>query len=147
MAIATGGSWLRFALQRDLRLDTHAWAFVIGTLVAGLGLALGGACSLRLSARTDGLSWRSLGVWTVALLGVALPSLALTSSDVFTNLAFGALSLNGQSPYLHAPAELGGPLATLVPARWVRDPTPYGPLFHPVVRLAAWIGDSAGSPL
>ena len=147
MAIATGGSWLRFALQRDLRLDTHAWAFVIGTLVAGSGLALAGACSLRLSDRSDALSWRSLGVWTVALLGVALPSLALTSSDVFTNLAFGALSLNGQSPYLHAPAELGGPLAALVPARWVHDPTPYGPLFHPVVGLAAWIGDSAGSPL
>jgi hypothetical protein len=148
LAVAVAGSWLRFALTRDLALDTHGWPFVAGAAVAGAGLALSGVCALRLSDRAEALSWRALLGLALALQAVAAGALALTSSDVFTNLAFGALSLRGLSPYLHAPIELAGsPLVPLVPGRWVRDPTPYGPLFHPAVRLAAWVGERAGSPV
>lgn len=148
MALAVAGSWLRPALGGGVRIDTHALPFVAGVVLAGAGLALAGLCALRLAPRAGALSWRALLGLAAAQQAVALGALALTSSDVFTNLAFGALSLRGLSPYLHAPAELAGsPLLGLVPPRWASDPTPYGPLFHPLVRLAAWVGERCRSPL
>jgi hypothetical protein len=141
MALATAGTWLRFAMERTARIDTHTWPFVLASAVSGAGLLATGVCVVRLAPRASRLSWRALWGWALATQGVAFSALALTSSDVFTNLCFGALSLLGLSPYTHSPAALGAsPLAQLVPARWVNDPSPYGPLFLPVVRAAAWAG-------
>jgi hypothetical protein len=141
MALATAGTWLRFALERTARIDTHTWPFVLASAVSGAGLLVTGVCVIRLAPRAKRLPWRALWGWTLAAHGTALGALALTSSDVFTNLCFGALSLLGLSPYTHPPAALGAsPLVELVPPRWVNDPSPYGPLFLPVVRVAAWAG-------
>ena len=87
MAVATLGTWLRFALERTPRLDTHTRPFVLGCAVSGLGLALAAVCALRLAPRAGRLSWRALWAWTLAVQGAAVGALALTSSDVFGNLA------------------------------------------------------------
>lgn len=148
MALASAGTWLRFALTGDARIETGAWPFVASSAVAGAGLLLTGVCSLRLAPRAHRLSWRALRRWAFAVQAASFPALALTSSDVFTNLAFGTLSLMGLSPYTHAPAELGdSPLVAMVPPRWVNDPTPYGPLYIPLARAAAWAGARCESPL
>ena len=148
IALATAGTWLRFALEGTLRIDTRTPSFLVASAVSGAGLLLTGVCALRLAPRASGLAWRSLWGWALAVQATAAAALALTSSDVFTSLAFGALSLSGRSPYRHAPSELvASPLRALVPDRWAGDPTPYGPLFTPFARAAAWFGDRAGAPL
>jgi hypothetical protein len=148
IALASAGTWLRFALERTLRIDTHTSAFVLASALSGAGLALSGVCSLRLAPRAARMSWRELCGWTLAVQGLAFGALALTSSDVFTNLCFGALSLAGLSPYTHAPVALGeSPLVALVPQRWAHDPSPYGPLFHPFLALAAFVGEGTRAPL
>ncbi|HEX7624806.1 MAG TPA: hypothetical protein VF400_14615 [Anaeromyxobacteraceae bacterium] len=147
MAVATLGTWLRFALERTPRLDTHTRPFVLGCAVSGLGLALAGVCALRLAPRAGRLSWRALWAWTLAVQGAAVGALALTSSDVFGNLAFGALARAGLSPYAHAPPALGSsPFVAPLSSRWVNDPSPYGPLFHPIAAAAVWLGEQTPSP-
>src|SRR6185369_4268661 len=148
MALATAGSWLRFLLDGRAAIDTHRGSFVLASAVAGAGLILAGACALRLAPRARALGFAALWRWTFAAHAFALAALPLTSSDVFTNLAFGAVAVRGLSPYAHAPAELGATeLLSAVPARWANDPSPYGPLFHPLVGAAAWVGERAGAPL
>ncbi|HEX9577529.1 MAG TPA: hypothetical protein VF993_07240 [Myxococcales bacterium] len=148
MALASAGTWLRFALSGTARIDTGGWPFIAASAVAGAGIILTGVCSLRLGPRAHRLSWPALWRWALAVQACSFPAQALTSSDVYTNLAFGTLSLTGLSPYAHSPAALGdSPLVALVPPRWVNDPTPYGPLFIPLARAAAWAGARAGSPI
>ncbi len=148
MVLAAGGTWLRFGLERTLLIDTHTLPFVAASAVAGAGLILAGVASLRLGRSAGRLSWRSLWCWTLAVHGVALASLALTSKDVFMNLAFGAQKRAGLSPYAHAPVALGdAPLLKLVAPEWAKDRTPYGPLFHPFAALADGLGTAIGPPI
>src|SRR3954469_2576947 len=145
MALATAGTWIYFARVGSPRIDTSTGAFLLASAVSGLGLIVVGACALRLDA--DRLSWRALWAGTFAVHALALPALALTSSDVYTALAFGAIDLSGHSPYVTSPSTLAGsPLLALVPPRWAADPSPYGPLFHPVVAVAAALGAWLRSP-
>lgn len=148
MALAAGGTWLRFWLEGTLLLDTHSRPFVASSAIAGAGLILAGVGSLRLAPLAGRLSWRALWCWTLAVHGVALASLALTSKDVFMNLAFGALKRAGLSPYAHAPVALGdAPLVQLVASEWAKDRTPYGPLFHPFAALTDGLGAALGPPI
>lgn len=147
MGLAAAGSWLRLALDGTLRVDSRSLSYALASAVAGAGLVLGGACALRLAPRAGRLGWRALWGFALAGHGLAFLAVPLTSSDAFTALAFGALAAAGLSPYAHAPAELAGsPLLALVPPRWAGDPSPYGPLFHPVARAAAWAGARLPAP-
>jgi len=147
-AIATAGSWLRFSLAHTPAIDTHTWSYVLGSALAGMGLVLAGVCALRLAPRAGRLSGRCLWATALGSHGAALLALPLTSTDVFTCLSYGALQRAGLSPYTHPPAALGSaPITALVPERWAHSPTPYGPLFHPLVRAAAWAGARLGSPV
>lgn len=148
LALASAGSWFRVLVEHTPRIDTGTWPFVAASALAGLGLLLAGLCALRLAPRAAQLSWRTLWGYALLVQFVAYLAAALTSSDVFTNLALGALARSGLSPYAHAPSELGpSPWVALVPPRWVHDPTPYGPLFHPFALAAVWLGEALGSPL
>lgn len=146
-ALATAGTWVRFALTGALRIDTHAWSFVAASATSGVGLILLGIGSFRIAAAAHRWSWRALWALVIVVQTMAWGSLALTSSDVFTNLSFGMLARNGLSPYAHSPSELRDPfLLSLVPQRWVNDPSPYGPLFHPIIALAVWLGEKVSAP-
>ncbi len=148
MALASAGSWLRFLWTGTPRIDTHGAPFLVASAVAGAGLLLAGVSALRLAPRARELGDRRLLLWAGVVQALALTALPLTSSDVYTNLAFGSLARRGFSPYVHAPSELApSALLTGVPARWVNDPSPYGPLFHPLLAAAAWTGERLGSPL
>lgn len=145
MALATAGTWVYFVRFGSARIDTGTGAFLLASAVSGVGLIVAGVCAIRL--RADRLSWRALWIGALAAQGLALPALALTSSDVYTALAFGNIGLSGHSPYATSPSTLtGSPLLALVPRRWAGDPSPYGPLFHPVVVLAAAVGSWLRSP-
>ncbi len=149
MALATAGSWLRFALARTPRIDAHSTAFLLASAVSGAGLILSGICSLLLAPRADRLSWRALWGWFAATQLCAFLALALTSSDVFFYLCVGALKLSGAGPDVVPSAVLHGSALLDPVARevWVDEPSPYGPLFHAIAAGAAWIGQRAGSPL
>lgn len=147
LALGAAGTWLRFALERTLRIDTHTLAFVLASAASGLGLLLAGVCALRLAPRAGRISWGALLGAGLAAQGVAFLSLPLTSSDVFQYLCYGEMLRAGVSPYLAPPAVLGSsPL--LVPAQWIHAfPSPYGPLLHLVARGAAAAGARLGAPL
>jgi hypothetical protein len=149
MALAAAGSWLRFALVRTPRIDSHGTAFLVASAVSGAGLILSGVCSLRLAPRAHRLSWRALWAWCAAAQLCAFLALALTSSDVFFYLCVGALKLSGAGPDAVPTSVLhGSALLDLISREvWVDEPSPYGPLFHAIAAGAAWIGERTGSPL
>src|SRR3954462_13543831 len=66
MALATAGSWLRFALARTPRIHSHSYAFLLASLVSGAGLILSGVCSLCLVPQAQRLSWRAPWAWCAA---------------------------------------------------------------------------------
>ncbi|BDG10853.1 glycosyltransferase 87 family protein [Anaeromyxobacter paludicola] len=147
MAIAAAGTWVRYALEGTLRIDTHTLPFVLASATSGVGLILAGACALRLAPRAGRLSWRALAGAAVAVQALALGALALTSSDLFGYLCYGGLARAGMSPYA-APPDALAPSPLLGPAQWTHDyPSPYGPLLHLVARGAAAAGERLGSPL
>ena len=149
MAVAAAGSWLRFALTRTPRIDTHGIPFLLASAISGAGLILAGVCSLRLAPRAHRLSWRALWAWGLAVQVLGFLALALTSSDVFIYLCLGALRLAGLNPNAVVPAALGqSPLLDPVAGEtWVHQPSPYGPLFHSIAAGVAWIGSKIGSPM
>jgi len=149
MALGAAGSWVRFALQGTARIDEHSGSFLFASGICGAGLLLAGVCSLRLARDAARLSWTSLKRWGAAVQLCAFLALALTSSDVFMNLCFGALSLQGLSPYAHPASVLAGSpfLVPVAHVRWIHEPTPYGPLFHRLAAVAVAIGEHTPSVL
>ncbi len=149
MVVAAAGSWLRFALERTLRIDTHTGAFLVATAVSGSGLIVTGICSLRLSRIAGRIPWRTLWRWAVAVQVCGFLALALTSTDLFMTLCTGALSLTGLSPYTTTPVALGASpfVAPVATEPWMHAYSPYGPLFHRIVAAVAAIGLHSGSPV
>jgi alpha-1,6-mannosyltransferase len=87
--------------------------------------------------------WRMallLACWCAPLLVVA----PLFSRDLYSYAAQGALVARHIDPYLHGPSVLGARYSGLVDGRWLRAPTPYGPLF---VMLAGLMTRIAGPDL
>ncbi|MET8679810.1 polyprenol phosphomannose-dependent alpha 1,6 mannosyltransferase MptB [Streptomyces sp. NPDC004647] len=75
----------------------------------------------------------TLATWAAPLL----LSPPLFSRDVYSYLAQGAMVEAQIDVYAHGPEQLGGPLATEVPAVWQHTPTPYGPVFLSAAAAAA----------
>lgn len=75
------------------------------------------------------------GVLLQILAALALP---LTSNDLFSNLAYGALSAHGYNPYLVGPGALppSDPFVAMVGARWLNTPIAYGPVLAWLNHLA-----------
>ncbi|MFL5273877.1 MAG: hypothetical protein ACJ79E_17610 [Anaeromyxobacteraceae bacterium] len=147
LGAGAAASWLRFGLEPTLVLDTGTVGYLAAAFLLGLGLAAAGVCASRLG-RVSGPPSPSLLGWASLVQLCALPALALTSRDLFSNLAYGALQLAGKNPYLDGPRALGaGPLAALVPPRWADSPSAYGPVTSLVSRAAAWAGVALDAPL
>ncbi|MCL2782033.1 MAG: polyprenol phosphomannose-dependent alpha 1,6 mannosyltransferase MptB [Actinomycetia bacterium] len=86
--------------------------------------------------------WALAGCWSAPLL-IGPP---LLSTDVFSYVAQGMLAARGHSPYTASPATLEwGPTVEAVPAIWLFQRSPYGPLATSIERLAVLV--SGDSPL
>jgi hypothetical protein len=104
----------------------------------GFAVGMGAVCLafVRLLAedhaedRLSGLFRAAIPIHLIA--GVAIP---LTSTDMFTNLAYGHMMWEGLDPYRVGPVALpdGDPFGALVPANWMDTTIAYGP---PI----AWMG-------
>ncbi|HTT71551.1 MAG TPA: hypothetical protein VMG32_10040 [Anaeromyxobacteraceae bacterium] len=148
LAVGAAASWLRFALTGTLVLDTGSPAYLVAALLLGGGLALSGVCALRLARKASALEPRTLLGLAVLVQLCAFPALALTSRDLFSNLAYGELQRLGLNPYLHGPRAAGPELLRdLVAPRWLDTPTAYGPILSALGRLAAAAGAALGSPV
>ncbi len=64
--------------------------------------------------------------WWAVPLALGPP---LFSTDVYSYVAQGAMSIRGLNVYHAAPADLGGPLVGNIPAVWQHVAAPYGPVF------------------
>jgi hypothetical protein len=147
LGAGAGATWLRYAFERTFVLDTGTAAYVGAALVVGAGLALAGVCAWRLGRLAGAPTPHLLG-WAGLVHACALPAAALTSRDLFSNLAYGALQLAGKNPYLDGPSANGpGPLLALVTPRWAGSPSAYGPVTSLVSRAAAWAGAALGAPV
>jgi hypothetical protein len=150
MALSAAGAWLRFALEPTTQLNTHTVPFLLGSLLSGAGLIATGVCALRLAPLAGRLSWRTLWLWAFAVQALCFLALPLTSTDIFSYLTLGKLTLEGQSPYLHTPLALGDSSPYLYPLlreRWIHEHSTYGPLFHWVAALAVALGERSAWPL
>src|SRR3954469_16735244 len=101
--VASAATWLRYFLEQSPRIDTRSAGFIGASAVAGLGLVVAAVCALRAARDASSLSWRSLLGAACGMQLVAGCALALTSADIFTNIALGELRLAGLSPFAHVP--------------------------------------------
>jgi hypothetical protein len=107
-----------------------------------------GLAALRRFERTDQHDVNEVQLASLILQLCALPALALTSSDIFSNLAYAALSALGKNPCLLGPSALGeGPVLALVSPRWADTPSAYGPVLNLLGWLAGQIGRLLNSPV
>src|SRR5690349_6191995 len=75
------------------------------------------------------------GVWLIPML-VTPP---LSTRDVFSYLAQGALPLAGFDPYAVGPEAMPGVFTANVHYFWQDTPAPYGPLFILLAKTVAWV--------
>ena len=143
MALSAAGSWCRFALEPTTQLNTHTFPFLVGSLLSGAGLIATGVCALRLASTAGRLGWRKLWLAALAVQALGFLALPLTSTDVFSYLTLGKLTLEGLSPYLNTPVALGDSpyLFPLLRERWIHELSAYGPMFHWLAALAVAAGE------
>ncbi|HEX4383570.1 MAG TPA: hypothetical protein VH083_11490 [Myxococcales bacterium] len=148
LAVAAGASWVRVWLAGSLRIETSAAAFWQCSLLLGAGLLLAAICSWKLIQAAEGIPARTTLLWAVPgylILAFAAP---ITSADFYQYVAYGLLDLAGKNPLAVGPNALDPtPLLNWVPARWLLQPSMYGPVLLALFRLGALLGKLAGAPL
>ena len=123
-------------------------ASLLAQAMVGVALLWVGLVALRWFERTEKEDLAGLLRAGLVLQLCALPALALTSSDVFANLAYAALSALGKNPCLLGPSALGkGPVLDLVSPRWADTPSAYGPILNLLGWLVGQIGRLLDSPI
>ncbi len=145
---ASAATWARFLAEGSLRLVPNTRANLLAQGMVGVALLWVGLAALRRLERTEQHSVTGLVRASLILQLCALPALALTSSDIFSYLAYGALSALGKNPCLLGPSALGqGPVLALVSPRWADAPSSYGPILNLLGWLVGEIGRLVGSPV
>jgi alpha-1,6-mannosyltransferase len=148
LALGSVATWARYALERTMRLETGTPAYLMAAALLGVGLGLSGACALRLLRLSPEVRLPSLLGWAALTHACAALALALTSRDLFSNLAYGEMQRLGANPYLAGPRDLvSTPLLELVAPRWLDTPNAYGPIASMASRLAAAAGAALRSPV
>jgi hypothetical protein len=148
LLLASAATWARFVAEGSLRLVPNTLANLLAQAMVGVALLWVGLVALRRFERTEQDQVSALQRASLILQLCALPALALTSSDIFSNLAYAALSALGKNPCLLGPSALGkGPVLALVSPRWADTPSAYGPLLNLLGWLAGQIGRLLDSPL
>jgi hypothetical protein len=148
LLLASAAAWARFVAEGSLRLVPNTLANLLAQAMVGVALLWVGLVALRRFERTEQDHVSSLQRASLVLQLCALPALALTSSDIFSNLAYAALSALGKNPCLLGPSALGkGPVLALVSPRWADTPSAYGPILNLLGWLAGQIGRLLDSPL
>jgi hypothetical protein len=145
---ASASTWARFIAEGSLRLVPHTLANSLAHAMVGVALLWVGLAALRRFERTEQHCVPGVQRAGIILQLCALPALALTSSDMFSYLAYAALSAQGKNPCLLGPSALGqGPVLALVSPRWVDTPSAYGPILNLLGWLAGQIGSLLASPI
>ena len=145
---ASAATWARFVAEGSLRLVPSTRGSHLAYALVGVALLWVGLAALRWFERAEQHDVTGLRRAGLILQLCALPALALTSSDIFSNLAYAALSALGKNPCLLGPSALGtGPVLALVSPRWADTPSAYGPLLNLLGWLAGQIGRLSGSPI
>jgi hypothetical protein len=148
LLVAAGASWLRVWLAGSLRIETSAPAFWQCSLLLGAGLILAAVCSFRLIRAAEGIPARTLLLWALPghlILAFAAP---FTSADFYQYVAYGLLDLAGKNPLAVGPDALDPtPLLSWVPARWLTQPSVYGPVLLSLFRFGALLGRLFQAPL
>jgi len=146
--LAVAATWGRFGVEASLNLVPNTPAILAARAVVGLALLWVGLVALRWFEQVQVEDLTGLRRAGLVLQLCALPALALTSSDIFSNLAYGALSASGKNPCLVGPSALGpGAVLALVSPRWADTPSAYGPISNLLHWLAGDIGRLLDSPL
>lgn len=126
-------SWARVRLVGTLALDDahlapihRIWPF----LLFGCLMSIAGIVYLSAVRREEQRGFRPLLAGAIAIHLLAAPALPLTSSDMFSYLAYARLVHIGRNPYRSGPADLGerDPRTALVTPRWLHTPMVYGPV-------------------
>lgn len=145
---ASAATWARFGAEGSLLLVPQTLPNSLAQAMVGLALLWVGLVALRWFERTAEHSVTGLARASLILQLCALPALALTSSDIFSNLAYAALSAAGENPCLVGPSALGkGPVLALVSPRWADTPSAYGPVLNLLGWLAGQLGRLLDSPI
>ena len=141
-------SVLRIPMTGTLRMAGEpvmlAWELVWRlSFAAGMGwIAWHWWSALHREGRPEGGDPRSLIAGTLGVHLAAALALPLTSSDLYSNLAYGHLGWLGFDAYAVGPGALpvGDPFRALVPSPWQGVPSAYGPLLDGFNRLVTLTG-------
>ena len=142
-AVIAGVSWLRVPITGTLGMHTAEVVFVWEVLWRlSFAVAMGWIVWQwwRMLGETDDLlDVHDLVAGSAVVHVAAAFALPLTSSDLFSNMAYGRLGRAGLDPYRVGPEALssGDPFLELVSLPWRGVPSVYGPILDGVNRLAA----------
>jgi hypothetical protein len=139
LAAATLLSFVRIAATGTWQVDDGGLLVVLEMLVV-LALMVAGWFYLRASWACRQQPLRPLLVVAIALQLTAALAPPLTSNDLFSNIAYGRLVLNGLNPYVATSRALDTheAIVSLVNSPWRDTYTPYGPIATYLHALAAF---------
>ena len=146
-------AWLRLPMTGTLRMAGEpvvlAWELLWRlSFAVGMGwIAWHWWSALRREEGPQADDPRALVAGALGIHLAAAFALPLTSSDLYSNLAYGRLGGLGFDAYAVGPAALpmGDPFRALVPAPWLNVPSAYGPLLNGFNRLATLTGSVPAS--
>ena len=134
-------SWRVGGLPAGWRVGRAAQAWAFMGYYLGLAMVVAGWLLLGRAVLNRAASVQARGVgWFACLTAMPLLAAAPFGRDLWAYAAQGHLLEVGADPYRHGPSAAPGVLAAQVDPRWADSPSPYGPAWLQLARLAIMIG-------
>jgi hypothetical protein len=145
------GSWLRCYFAGTMEGAERKMPFLQETtcgILGAVGLTGAGVFFGKAWFSSPGKNLRSLLPIALAIHLVAFAALPMTSSDIFSGIAYGREVLAGLNPFRDGPSDLGSdPIVAFVDPKWIHWQACYGPLTTSLSALTAWPASVWGAVL
>ncbi len=141
-------TWLHYAWTGSVLLQV--WPRTAGVLVpnviAALALCVLGLCCLGVYKSATLADSKRIFHSAILVHISLIPALPLSSTDLFSYLAYGELAAHGLDMKVVGPAALAGSSFTSM-GQWLDAPSVYGPFADYLMAFVGYIGSWFGSPI
>jgi alpha-1,6-mannosyltransferase len=146
--LCTSSSWVHFLSSGSLQLQEFPMssALYATRTMATIGLVLLGVACVAAYRASESLSPRRVLVTALIVHVVMLGALPLTSTDLFSYLAYGEMSVRGMNPHRFGPEALGDAVIVQY-TQWRGQPSVYGPVADFLMSVAGHVAHWTRSPI
>jgi len=146
--LALSATWLHYAWSGGLKLQVwpRTANVVVPSAAAGLALVLLGWCCVNVYRGATRADLKRVLLTSLLVHVILLAALPLSSTDLFSYLAYGELAAHGMDMKLGGSALLPGSAFGRL-AQWQTTPSVYGPLADLLMSAAGHVGAWLDSPV